>query len=69
MIMLSHLVHISLYLNTCIITYYFEINWIVKMLSAQLSQYETIDTNVAKKSDLIQKSVKKIIHIEESSGK
>lgn len=39
------------------------------MLSAQLSQYETIDTNVVKKSDLIQKSVKKIIHIEESSGK
>lgn len=36
------------------------------MPSEQLSQDETIDTNVIKKSDLIQKSVKKIIHIEES---
>lgn len=33
------------------------------MPSEQLSQDETIDTNVIKKSDLIQKSVKKIIHI------
>ncbi len=37
--------------------------------SAQLSQCETIDTNVIKKSDLMQKSVKKIIQIEESLGK
>jgi hypothetical protein len=35
----------------------------------QLSQCETIDTNVMKKSDLMQKSVKKIIQIEESLGK
>ena len=37
--------------------------------SEQLSQCETIDTNVIKKLDLMQKSVKKIIQIEESLGK